>query len=193
MDAFESIVCSLLEQEGYWVRSQFRVELDPEDKRDLMNPTMPDPIIDVLAYDPTENVLIIIEVKSYLDSSGVHLKDIDSKNDRGHYRILTNKDYFEKIASKLRVHKLCKDMISRGASINRGLAAGKVANTRENDGKESEKIVEFMKKQGWWYWSPQEISERVRNLVKLRYTNEVLVMGAKVLLGNPAVVGTDSQ
>ena len=33
MQAYELLVASLLEREGFWVRQSFRVELTPEDKK----------------------------------------------------------------------------------------------------------------------------------------------------------------
>ena len=71
MDYFENIVKTILESEGYWVRQLFKVDLSPEQKRRIGKATMPRPEIDLLAFKPTENTVVAMEVKSYLNSAGV--------------------------------------------------------------------------------------------------------------------------
>ena len=77
MDAFESIISTLLAREGFWVRTSYKVELTKPDKREIGRPSSPRWEIDVLAYRPQDNVLQIVECKSYLDSRGVTFKGLD--------------------------------------------------------------------------------------------------------------------
>jgi hypothetical protein len=65
MDAFEQIIAALFEQEGYWTLQNYRVDLSTEDKRQLNNPSMPRPEIDILGYKPRENELLVVECKSF--------------------------------------------------------------------------------------------------------------------------------
>ncbi|WP_176465369.1 MULTISPECIES: hypothetical protein [unclassified Pseudomonas] len=73
MDYFESIIKTLLESESYWVRQSFKVNLTKEEKRNVGKHTIPRPEIDLLAYKPNQNKILAIEVKSFLDSSGVKI------------------------------------------------------------------------------------------------------------------------
>lgn len=49
MDAFESIVAWVLEQEGYWVRTSYKVNLTKSEKRNIGRPSSPRWEIDMLA------------------------------------------------------------------------------------------------------------------------------------------------
>ena len=67
MDAFEEIVKLLLETQGYWVRQDVKVNITKDDKKSLSNASMPRPEIDLAAFNPARNELMLVEVKSYLD------------------------------------------------------------------------------------------------------------------------------
>ncbi len=71
MYAFESVVATILEREGFWVRASFKVALSREDKHAIGRPSSPRWGIDVIAYRPGDKLLWIVECKSYLDSRGV--------------------------------------------------------------------------------------------------------------------------
>src|SRR3954452_24496400 len=71
MDAFEQIAARLFEVQGYWTRIGYAVELTKEQKVAVGQPSLPRPQLDVIAYKPTTNELLVIECKSYLDSPGV--------------------------------------------------------------------------------------------------------------------------
>ena len=73
MDYLEKIVKTILESEGYWARQLFKIDLSPEQKRRIGKPTMPRPEIDLLAFKPNDNIVVAMEVKSYLNSAGVRL------------------------------------------------------------------------------------------------------------------------
>jgi len=47
MDHFESIMCTLLEAEGYWVRRSFKVNVTKKEKRHVGKPSIPRPEIDL--------------------------------------------------------------------------------------------------------------------------------------------------
>ncbi len=79
MDYFENLVKRLLESEGYRVKQSVKVNLTKSEKKELGKPGIPRPEIDLIGYKPLENKLLILEVKSYLDSSGVSFSEI-SKN-----------------------------------------------------------------------------------------------------------------
>jgi hypothetical protein len=89
MDYFESIVKTLLEHEGYWVRSSFKVDLSKQEKRYIGKPSIPRPEIDLLAYKPKVNQLLVLEAKSYLDSLGVQINDLkfESIIPEGRYKL----------------------------------------------------------------------------------------------------------
>jgi hypothetical protein len=78
MDAFEQLVSEILWMEGYWVRTSVKVELTKDEKRKIGRPSSPRWELDIVAYSGRDNLLKIIECKSYLDSRGVALRAFDA-------------------------------------------------------------------------------------------------------------------
>src|SRR3546814_20140353 len=76
MDAFEELVAEVLRADGYWVHRGYKIDLAPEDKRALGNPSMPRPEIDLVAYKAGTGELLTLECKSYFDSGGVHAREL---------------------------------------------------------------------------------------------------------------------
>jgi hypothetical protein len=50
MDSFETLVGSLLEKDGYWVRTAMKVDLTKEEKRKIGRPSTPRWELDLVAY-----------------------------------------------------------------------------------------------------------------------------------------------
>ena len=82
MDAFEQLVSEILWMEGYWVRTSVKVELTKDEKRQIGRPSSPRWELDIVAYNGRDNLLKIIECKSYLDSRGVALRAFDGSDDK---------------------------------------------------------------------------------------------------------------
>ena len=95
MDHFESIIKTLLEAEGYWVRQSFKVNLTKEEKRQIGKPSIPRPEIDLLALHFTRNEVLVFEAKSFLDSPGVKLADLQESHEipKGRYKLFTCERY----------------------------------------------------------------------------------------------------
>ena len=53
MDSSENIVAMLLDREGYWVRTTYKVELTKEEKRKIGRPSSPRWERGVIAYKTT--------------------------------------------------------------------------------------------------------------------------------------------
>lgn len=128
VDYFESIVKTLLENDGYWVRQSFKVNLTKEEKRDVGKPTIPRPEIDLLAYKPHVNVAYAIEAKSFLDSPGVIASALSEthKVPEGRYKLFTCDNYREIVLGRLRRDLIASGMADRKTKITLGLAAGKI-------------------------------------------------------------------
>src|ERR1700680_3130000 len=82
MDAFEQLVSEILWMEGYWVRTSVKGDLTKEEKRKIGRPSSPRWEIDVVAYNGRDNLLRVVECKSYLDSRGVALRAFDGSDDK---------------------------------------------------------------------------------------------------------------
>ena len=95
MDHFESIISTLLEADHYWVRRSFKVTVTKEEKRQVGKHSIPRPEIDLVALDFSKNEVIAFEAKSYLDSPGVKLADLQKEHEiqEGRYKLFTSQKY----------------------------------------------------------------------------------------------------
>jgi hypothetical protein len=102
MDHFESIIATLLEDEHYWVRRSFKIDVTREEKRQVGKHSIPRPEIDLLALGFSRNEVIAFEVKSFLDSPGVRLADLQMEHEvqEGRYKLFTSRGYPRRAASR---------------------------------------------------------------------------------------------
>jgi len=82
MDAFEQVVSEILWLQGNWVRQSVKVELTKEKKRAIGRHSSPRRELDIVAYSGSENLLRVVECKSYLDSRGVVLRAMDGTDEK---------------------------------------------------------------------------------------------------------------
>lgn len=122
LNLFESIVNRILEKQGYWVRQSVKVELSTKEKRQLNNPYMPTPEIDLVAMKGSD--CLLLEVKSFLDSDGVRLFGVDGSNaeDDKKYKIINNPNFQTMMESKIRT----AFNLPATTTIKFGLAAGNI-------------------------------------------------------------------
>lgn len=178
MDYFESIIKTLLEHDGFWVRQSFKVNLTKQEKCDIGKPSIPRPEIDLLAFKPNKKLILVLEAKSFLDSPGVRISDLEKCDEipEGRYKLFTCDNY-----RKIVFHRLKEDLIAMGMATSReqlslGLAAGKVYQ------KKSLEIKNFFSKKEWVFWSPEDIKDKVYALASKGYENEPAIITAKILM-----------
>ena len=178
MDAFEELVRRFAESRGYWVKSSFKVELTKAEKRETGKPSIPRPEIDLILYKPLANELIALEVKSYLDSDGVVLSQLQERFDvaTGPYKLFTCDRYrkivFDRALDQLRNN----EEISQNTTIRIGLAAGKVYRGAEGD------LSEYCRSQGWLFFGPSALKSYICGLADSAYENDPYVIASKVAL-----------
>lgn len=178
MDHFEAVISTLLESDGYWVRSSYRVELSKEQKRDTGKPSIPRPEIDLLALHFNRNEVLVLEVKSYLDSPGVKLSDISKEHEKaeGKYKLFTSKRYRAIVLGCLRQQLLEAGAINEATTIRLGLAAGKVYRAQ------TEELRAHLAASDCFFLSPEDIRAKVAALAKGAYMNNPSAITAKILL-----------
>jgi hypothetical protein len=150
MDHFENIIATLLEAEGHWVRRSFKVNLTKEEKRGIGKHSIPRPEIDLLALRFATNEVIAMEAKSFLDSPGVRLSELEEEHDapEGRYKLFTSERYRSVVLSRLLQDLIAAGMAGSATTISLGLAAGKVYQGK------SDLIREFMESKNLLFWSP---------------------------------------
>lgn len=178
MDHFENIISTLLEAEGYWVRKSFKVNVTKEEKRKIGKHSIPRPEIDLLALHFSKNEILAMEAKSFLDSPGVKLEQLQEEYEipTGRYKLFTSLPYRSIVFSRLLQDLIDCGMANSNTKITLGLAAGKV------DQGKSDQIREFMNSNEWFFWSPENIKEKVTALAERGYENDPAIITAKILM-----------
>ncbi len=178
MDYFESIVKTLLDNEGYWTRQSYKVDVTKEEKRLIGKPTIPRPEVDLIAYKPSTEEILIIEVKSYLDSTGVNLSHLREKHNtpEGRFKLFTCENY-----RNIVFHRLTQDLLSDGLiphelPVRLGLVAGNVHKNSEQEMKSHFDDLNM------FFWGPSDVKAKIESLAKKGYENEPTIIAAKVLL-----------
>jgi hypothetical protein len=179
LDAFEQLVSEILWMEGYWVRTSVKVELTKEEKRQIGRHSSPRWEIDIVAYNGRDNLLRVVECKSYFDSVGVRASSFDGSNpDHAKRYKLFNDPELRRVV----FNRLCLQLTESGAcreapDIRVSLAAGKVRNDSDR-----KSIRAHFETQGWELWDEPWLRERLQTMAKQGYENQVSAVVAKLLL-----------
>ena len=178
MEYFEAIVKTLLEHEGYWVRQSFKVNLTKQEKKQIGKPSIPRPEIDLLAFKAKSQEVLVLEAKSYLDSPGVRLADIQEEFQiqEGRYKMFTCTNYRNVVLNRLMQDLKDLGMVGDEIKIKLGLVAGHIYQGR------SEEIRNYFTSKGWFFWSPGDIRDKVNALAAKGYENEPAIITAKILM-----------
>ena len=176
MDAFESIVAAILQDERFWIRTSVKVKLELEKKRNKSDPRTE---IDVVAFRPSTNELWVVECKSFLNSPGVKLNAfLESDNrDKSRYKLFVESPYWDNVRDGLlRELKFLPGPPGNTPKVWLCLAAGKIA------GADGAKLEQHFESHGWKLLGPDWLVPRMRRLAMKGYENDVMTMTAKLLL-----------
>jgi len=177
MDAFESIVAIYFEEKGYWVKGSVKVEISKEDKRLIGTPSMPRPEIDLVAYNPGKNELLLIEAKSYLDSPGVKFNGVsgNDKKDGERYKLFTREQFRNIITKQIRKDFISAGLIDGKTRVKYCLVAGNVYSKDEN------KIDNYFLQKKWIFIKPSELRNAVIRLSEKGWENDAVTITAKLI------------
>ena len=177
MESFESIIRKLLESENYWTKQSYRVELTIEEKRLLGKPTMPRIELDLIAYQPEKDELLVLEVKSFLDTKGVDYRDLIDKSRRDHskYKLFVYEDYRRIVLERLKCQLLSDGLINKSTKVKLGLAAGNIVNNQ------TDSLNKLFSENGWFLWTPKSIKQKLNKLSNHRYDDDVVTQLVKIL------------
>jgi hypothetical protein len=171
MDAFESIVATILEAKGFWVRRSVRVQLEKSDRRSKSAPRTE---LDIVAYCPATNELWMVECKSWLDSRGVKAKALMDKGHPGAKRFKLFHDDKYCNAVKAALVKQLK-LSANDPKVRLCLVAGKIA------GRDFQGLKDHFEKQDWILHDAKWVQEGVKELAIRGYENDIATMTAKIL------------
>jgi hypothetical protein len=179
MDSFEQIVSEILWRKGYWVHTRVKVELTKEEKKAIGIPTSPRWELDIVAYNGRDNLLRVVECKSFLDSNGVALRAFNGNDERFAKRFkLFNDERLRKVVFSCLCRQFTKSGLCRSRpAIKLCLVCGKI--TSEADRKGLRKL--FAPKR-WELWDESWLCERLKEMAKGGYEDQVSAVVAKLLV-----------
>ena len=179
MDAFEQLVSEILWREGYWVRTSVKVDLTKEEKRNIGRPSSPRWEIDVVAYSGRDNLLRVVECKSYLDSRGVALRAFDGNDKKfaERFKLFSDDNLRAVVFERLRQQLASSGACPPNAKVKLCLACGRIATDADRKG-----LHKHFADKGWDLWDESWLRERLQQMSTGSYENEVSAVVAKLLL-----------
>jgi hypothetical protein len=175
MHGFENLLAEILEDEGYWVRRNVRVTLTREEKQRIGRPSSPRWEIDVVAFREPDHHVLAVECKSFLDSTGVVLSDLQGGRYAKRYKLFTEPVLREVVLGRLAQQLVEQRLCGTAPRVTLALAAGKIKG-------ESALVKQFCDEQNWLLFDADWIRKRLHHASRGAYTNSVAAMVAKLLL-----------
>ena len=181
MHAFEQIAAHFFEAQGYWTRVGLKIDLDKAQKRSVGNPSMPRPEIDLVAFKPGKNELLIVECKSYLDSHGVRVESFEGEESvhKDRFKLFNLEPYRQLVTDSL-VKQLIDEglLVSNSPTIRYVVVAGKIKTGHEP------RLREIFEKNRWQLITPAALAEGLRQFAKRGYEDDLATMIVKILERN---------
>jgi hypothetical protein len=179
MDAFEQVVSDILWRQGYWVRTSVKVNLTKEEKRLIDRHTAPRWELDIVAYSGRDNLLWVVECKSYLDSRGVALRAFDGSDDKfaARFKLFTDERLRSVVFNRLRLELAESGACRPLPEIKLCLACGRIASDTDRTG-----LRALFAERGWELWDEAWLRDRLRQMAEYGYENQVSAVVAKLLL-----------
>jgi hypothetical protein len=177
MDAFEQLVSEILWMDGYWVRTSVKVELTKEEKRIIKRPSSPRWELDIVAYNGRNNLLRVVECKSYLDSLGVQAKGFDATSDNAvRYKLFNDPMLREVIFRRLQLQFFEAGLCPADPTVRLCLACGKI----KESGRTA--IRQIFAEQDWDLWDEAWLREWLARMAATGYENQISAVVSKLLL-----------
>src|SRR5688500_10709534 len=132
MDAFESLVGSILQGDGYWIWPSYKVELTKAEKYRIGRHSSPRWEIDLVAYKAKGNRVLAIECKSFLDSFGVLCCSFGSGGvGSQRYKLFNDKILRETVLTRPGKQLVASGLCRARPVIQLCLVAGKIKTDRD--------------------------------------------------------------
>lgn len=174
MDAFESLVATLLRNEGYWTFPSFKVKLTERDRTMIGRISAPRWELDVLAYRGGTDELLVVECKSFLNSRGVVFRD-GQFGDPSRYKLFADKTLQEVVLKRLMAQLKKSKMCPPSVKPRLGLAIGHLADVTELSD-----LTRHCERNGWELFHPDRLRGMMRKLASSGYENEVAPVALKM-------------
>jgi hypothetical protein len=179
MDAFEKLVAEILWAEGHWVQTSVRVNLTKEEKVQIGRPSSPRWELDVVGYRGRDNVLQVVECKSYLDSRGVTAAALNASaaTADSRFKLFVDDTLRSVVLNRLRVDLASNGACAPDAKVQLGLACGRIATEKDRA-----ELKALFAQNGWQLFDDKWLRDQLHAMAKSGYQNEVSAVVAKLLV-----------
>jgi hypothetical protein len=182
MDAFEQVVSEILWMKGFWVRTSVKVNLETEDKEAIGRPTSPRWELDIVAYSGRDNLLYVVECKSYLNSRGVTFAGLSGADaaTAGRYKLFSDANdklrevVFNRLRAQLTESGSCPPIPT--CNVRLCLACGRIAGKEDRN-----KLRAHFEARNWELWDEDWLREHLEKIANSKYENQVSHVVAKLL------------
>jgi len=158
--------------------------LSKAEKCEINRPTSPRWELDVVAYRPADNLLRVVECKSFLDSRGVAFKGLDPETGGSSRYKLFNEPETRKVVFRRMVHQLTDEgSICPDPNVRLCLAAGKIVAS------DTDRLHSLFETNDWLLFDREWITDRLQKLADDNYDNTVMSVTAKLLLRPGTEIG----
>ena len=179
MDAFEKLIATLLDHDGFWVKQSYKVGLTKEEKIKIGRPSAPRWELDIIAYKPAKNELWVVECKSYLDSYGVQVRNFLEPGDKDYYKLFN-----EPVLRETVFYRLCEELrelglVQKNPTVTLCLAAGHI---KENANRSD--LEKYFKRNNWILLDENWIIKSLEKASTAGYEDDAAFVVSKILERN---------
>ena len=178
MDAFEQIVKIVLEGQGWWVRQGYKVELTKEEKVEMGRHSSPRWEVDLLAFKPKTDRILIVECKSFLDSFGVRVSEfVDSDvPTKGRYKLFNESRLRDVVLKRLQAQLVGEGLVLPSSTIGLAMAVGKFKSASDR-----EELREQFLSRDWQLIDDLQLRKWALELSERGYEDNVATIVAKLI------------
>lgn len=176
MNAFESLMAMLLDRDGYWTKGCFKVELTKAEKRAIGRPSSPRWEIDIVAYRGSDNEVLAVECKSFIDSAGVLFRD-GTFSPQTPYKLFCEPKLRQVVLDRLGKQLAEAGLCGPNPTVRLCLAAGRISSTTDRAA-----LSDHFQSQGWHLFDERWIRSRLAAMADSAYENDVAHVASKILL-----------
>jgi len=171
MDAFEQLAAEIFREEGYWVRTSFKVELTRDDKIRIGRHSSPRWEVDLVAWDAARCQLLVLECKSYLDSGGVHAAHFLPGSKYAHrYKLFHDAVLRQTVLERLKQQCIERGLCPAEARIRLGLICGHV--TDHN----APLLEDIFAANDWLLFDPEWLRKHLKRMAQGSYENSTAAL-----------------
>lgn len=177
MDAFEELAADLFRSEGCWARTGVRLDLTREEKLTIGRYSSPRWEIDLVVWKPSQQTLLALECKSYLDSGGVHAAHFLPGSRYAHrYKLFHDPVLRETVLGRLKQQFVESGLCSPDDRVQLGLVHAHA--TPGN----AARLAAHFGVEGWLLFGADWIRAGLQRLAEGSWENSTAAVVAKLLL-----------